>query len=452
LEKTQTKAPKMNNSAYITKAEVEEFIEFFADKICGKIEHSYLVRQTGEEWSCKNIKDAALNYRWPWRGSNNLLCDSVKALRGYQSALLTALASRNAIDLRDASIDVFRWGGVLSGNKNRVTAHAVDLPSNYTATESELNLGGDDSKLGKVWNMNAGFSKVYSLLSEGMIIYDSRVGAALGYLVKRCATENDWETIPEELLFPYAPPRNSETAVNPLNRDPGSFHGVSFPSFSNRPYLHSVFMLRASWIINAVIEKVKCIEESDLSCNGLIISKHRFIEAGLFMIGYDLPKNEGENAQQTNLEQFKINSQTTYPYSTLGRNCEFNATLDKYSIQFEKAVGSKFEIDLAVIQKALLWLAERYGNIEFFPLDVSAELPYNNSENGLGTAINEVSTERFNPPDGSCIASLLTKIGVLEWNGARRGAKFRIKLIPTLDYLVELLEMEFSGGLDDSEN
>jgi hypothetical protein len=58
LGKTQTKAPKMNQSAYITKAEVEEFIEFFADKICGKLEHIYLVRQTREEWSCKNIKDA----------------------------------------------------------------------------------------------------------------------------------------------------------------------------------------------------------------------------------------------------------------------------------------------------------------------------------------------------------------------------------------------------------
>lgn len=442
----------MKISDYTTIPEVQQFIHFFADKICGEFKHQYLIRKTGEVWSCKNVKNAALNYRWPWRGSNNLLCDSVKALRGYESALLTALASRNAIDLRDASIDVFRWGGVLNGNKNRVTAHAVDLPSNYTATESELNLGGDDSKLGKVWNMNAGFSKIYSLLSAGMIIYDSRVGAALGYLVKRCATENNWETIPEELLFPYAPPRSSETAVNPLNRDPGSFHGVSFPSFSNRPYLHSVFMLRASWIINAVIEKVKCIEESDLSCNGLIIPKHRFIEAGLFMIGYDLPKNEGENAQQPNVEQFNINGQTTYPYSTLGRNCKFNATLDNPKIQFDKAAEGNFEIDLAVIQKALLWLAERHGTVEFFPLDVSAELPNGKAENGLGTAIYEVSTERFNPPDGSCIASLLTKIGVLEWNGARRGAKFRIKLIPTLDYLVELLEMEFSGGLDDSEN
>ena len=283
-------------------------------------------------------------------------------------------------------------------------------------------------------------------------IYDSRVGAALGYLVRKCAIHNKWSSIPDELLFPYAPPRNSATAVNPLNRDPGSFHGVSFPSFSGRPGLQSIFMLRASWIIDAVINEVKCIKESDLKCDQIPIPMHRFIEAGLFMIGYDLPKDEDENGQQINDRQHNINEQPIYPYSTLGRNCEFNARLDNSTIQFEKAAQGGFEIDLAVIQKALLWLVERYGTIEFFPLDVSAELPYNNAENGLGTAIYEVSTERFNPPDGSCIASLLTKIGVLEWNGARRGAKFRIKLVPTLDYLVELLEMEFSGGLDDSEN
>jgi hypothetical protein len=403
-------------------------------------------------WSCKNIKDAALNYRWPWRGSTNQLCCSVVALQSYQSALLAALKKGNAAKLKDSSIDVFRWGGVLNGNKNRVTTHESNLSFNYNETISELRLGGDDSKLGKVWNMNAGFSKIYSLLSARMIMYDSRVGAALGYLVRKCAIHNKWSSIPDELLFPFAPPRNSATAVNPLNRDPGSFHGVSFPSFSGQHGLQSIFMLRASWIIDAVIYEVKCIKESDLKCDQIPIPMHRFIEAGLFMIGYDLPKDENENGQQINDRQHNINEQPIYSYSTLGRNCEFNARLDNSTIQFEKAAQGGFEIDLAVIQKALLWLVERYGTIEFFPLDVSAELPYNNAENGLGTAIYEVSTERFNPPDGSCIASLLTKIGVLEWNGARRGAKFRIKLIPTLDYLVELLEMEFFGGLDDSEN
>jgi hypothetical protein len=441
----------MNKTTYTTKPKVQEFIKFFADKFCGNFEHSYLVRQTGEVWSCKNIKDAALNYRWPWRGFTNQLCCSVVALQGYQSALLTALASRNAIDLRDASIDVFRWGGVLNGNKNRVTTHESDLPGKYTETTSELWLGGDDTKLGKVWNMNAGFSKVYSLLSDGMIIYDSRVGAALGYLVKQCAIAHKWDTIPEELLFPYAPPRNSATAVSPLNRDPGSYHRVSFPFFSGRPDLQAVFMLRATWIIDSVIEKVNCIEEIDLKCDQIPIPMNRFIEAGLFMIGYDLPKSEGENDQQPNVEQYNITGQQVYPYSTLGRNCEFNAKLGNSTIQFEKATEGKFEIDLAVIQKALLWLAERYGTIKFFPLDVSAELPNDNAENGIGTAIYTVSTEKFNPPDGSCIASLLTKIGVLEWNGLKRDATFRVKLIPTVDYLVELLGREFSGGLDDSE-
>lgn len=279
----------MNKSAYTAITQVQHFIDFFADKICGSFEHKYLVRQTGEVWSCKNIKDAALNYRWPWRGSSNQLCCSVAALQSFQSVLLMALKNGNAAKLKDSSIDVFRWGGVLNGNKNRVTTHESDLSFNYNETISELHLGGDDSKIGKVWNMNAGFSKIYSLLSARMIMYDSRVGAALGYLVKQCAIQHKWKTIPPELLFPYAPPRNSPAVANPLNRNPGSYHGVSFPSFSGRPALQSIFMLRASWIVEAVIIKVECIDEKDLKCGQVNIPMHRFIEAGLFMIGYDLP-------------------------------------------------------------------------------------------------------------------------------------------------------------------
>lgn len=281
----------MNKIAYTTIPEVQKFIEFFADQICGKFEHQYLIRQTGGDWFCTNIRDAAIKYQWPWRGSGNTLCKNATDLDRLQINLRNALKAQRSADLVNSSIGVFKWGGVLNGNKNRVEAESKILVGYYAITISELHLGGDDSRLSNVWNMNAGFSKVYSLLSDGIIMYDSRVGAALGYLVKRCATQQNWKTIPEELLFPYAPARNSLTSVNPLNRNPGSFHGVSFPSFSGRPGLQSIYMLRASWIIDAVIEKVKCIEETDLKCGKIAIPEHRFIEAGLFMIGYDLPSN-----------------------------------------------------------------------------------------------------------------------------------------------------------------
>lgn len=75
----------------------------------------------------------------------------------------------------------------------------------------------------------------------------------------------------------------------------------------------------------------------------------------------------GENDQQPNVEQYNITGQQVYPYSTLGRNCEFNAKLGNSTIQFEKATEGKFEIDLAVIQKALLWHLSLHLSLHLSP-------------------------------------------------------------------------------------
>jgi hypothetical protein len=332
-----------------------------------------------------------------------------------------------------------------------VEAESKRLVGCYTITISELHLGGDDSRLSNVWNMNAGFSKVYSLLSDGMIMYDSRVGAALGYLVKLCATQHNWKTIPEELLFPYAPPRNSLTAVNPLNRDPGSFHGVSFPSFSGRPGLQSIFMLRASWIIDAVIEKVKCIEEIDLKCGKILIPNHRFIEAGLFMIGYDLPPNITTKKQLPKMASLK-STDTQYQYQTLCRDSKFNAELaDNSSIlRISRNKGKPADIKIDVIIAALLWLVEIWGTVDFFPLDNSAsEVRKGSGKNGLGTALFKACTT-FNPPDASSIAALLYNLEVLEWDQNCNPSNFRISIMPTKKYLTESLKNQFDGKSDES--
>jgi hypothetical protein len=442
----------MNKSAYIKKPEVKQFIEFCADKIFGTFNHSYLIRQTGKEWNCTNIRDAALNYRWPWRGIGNSLCDNASELDRLQINLRNALKSNNSAYLVNSSLDVFKWGGVLNGNQNPVIVNKHSLVDFYSATIDQLNLAGDDTTLGDVWNMNAGFTKIYSFLTNGIIIYDSRVGAALGFLVKQCATQNNWKTIPQELLFPYAPPRNSATALNPLNRNPGSYLGVSFPSFSNRPCLQAVFMLRASWIIAAVIEKVKWIEESDLQCDKIKIPKHRFIEAGLFMIGYDLPAEN--TAKKQSPKKNLLNSKaTTYQYQTLCKDCKFHAELsdDSSTLRISRQKGRPAKVKINEIISALHWLTEIWGTIEFFPLDNDAvKVRKGRGKNGFGTAMFKAIGKKFNSPDASSLVSLLFKIEVLEWDQNRRPSNFRINIMPSREQLIVLLKNEFDGKYDEA--
>ena len=418
----------MDKTAYISTPEVKQFIEFFADKIFGNFEHRYLVRQTGKEWSSINIRDAALKYQWPWRGLCNTLCDNARELDRLQINLRNALKPANSVALVNSSLDVFKWGGVLNGNKNRVIVNMGVLVGLYSGAISQLHLAGDDKFLGKVWNMNSGFSKVYSLLSDDMIIYDSRVGAALGFLVKHCATQHKWGTIPEELLFPYASPRNAVTAVKPLNRNPGSYHGVSFPSFSGRPDLQAVFMIRASWIVEAVIKKVACIKEKELKCGQVTIPKQRFIEAGLFMIGYDLSANLTPKNQLPKKISVKSKGDECQ-YQTLCQKSEFNAgfSLDSSSLLISKRKGKTANIKIDDIIAALLWLLKKWGTVEFFPLDNSAtEVRKGSGKNGLGTALFEVTSKTFNPPDASSVATLLYNLGVLDWDQNRRFSKFII--------------------------
>ena len=63
--------------------------------------------------------------------------------------------------------------------------------------------------------MNSGFTKIYSLYINDFIIYDSRVGAALCYLVKLYCIEQKQGGVPSSLKFAYGDARNPEVNRNP---------------------------------------------------------------------------------------------------------------------------------------------------------------------------------------------------------------------------------------------
>jgi hypothetical protein len=211
-------------------------------------------------------------------------------------------------------------------------------------------------------------------------------------------------------------------------------------------------MLRASWIIDAVIEKVKCIEEIDLKYGKILIPNHRFIEAGLFMIGYDLPPNITTKKQSPKMASLK-STDTQYQYQTLCRGSKFNAELaDNSSIlRISRNKGKPAEIKIDVIIAALLWLIPHWGTVEFFSLDnVADKVRKGSGKNGLGTALLEVTGKKFNSPDASSLVSLLYQIEVLEWDQKPHFSNYRINIMPTREYLVELFKNEFDGKSDES--
>ncbi|MHB2080818.1 hypothetical protein [Pseudomonas asiatica] len=57
---------------------------------------------------------------------------------------------------------------------------------------------------------NAGMTKVYALICEDFLIYDSRVAAALGWLVVKYCEAHGIAKVPDALCFPWAAAKEGE--------------------------------------------------------------------------------------------------------------------------------------------------------------------------------------------------------------------------------------------------
>jgi len=171
------------------------------------------------------------------------------------------------------------WGGTRRNIEtlNRIGEEIVDY-----LRDIRLRLDPGSIELGKKWSdrtihMTSGFSKIYALLLDDFLIYDSRVSAALCMLVRRFCLENDLSAVPEPLKFALGLGRSA------ANRDPS----CSKYKFSKLLYVNSSRYLdnnmRANWLMSGLLEhgSSKFME---------LPRSKRLLALGnaLFMIGYEV--------------------------------------------------------------------------------------------------------------------------------------------------------------------
>ena len=83
------------------------------------------------------------------------------------------------------AVTTLHWGGVFPRNGTKLLQLSDGIVDEFVAAASQLEPAhADTDHIDSVHLMNAGFTKVYSLLLDDFPIYDGRVGAALGYLVR----------------------------------------------------------------------------------------------------------------------------------------------------------------------------------------------------------------------------------------------------------------------------
>lgn len=285
----------MNRSTYLELPEVKEFVawlsEVINDKSSKSFEHSYKSERNGQ-WHCDSLFNAFEKYDWKFSYLDLYTGEDVKGVTYIESEnALTDLHRRLIKAVKEGDNDacfktcsmILKWGGVLGRNRNTLQGMQEYLASYLFKVQEyfngncelssrylvKLNRGNTDIK------MNSGFTKIYSLLCKNFIIYDSRVGAALGKLVVDfLASQNSkYRTVPSGLDFYYGIARNSN-----VNRNP-STERYKLKALRASSPVHIRNNIKANWIVSAL----------DLS-NALGFSKQtnpiRSFEAALFMVGY----------------------------------------------------------------------------------------------------------------------------------------------------------------------
>ncbi len=210
----------MQRAHYLNAPEVVEFIHWLWPKLDkeGSFIHQYIDRRSSRLWRCVSIFDAFTQYRWNfsfrdrdgWQYTGSTFAESANALASLRNQLRIALQLGDVSLLSDASRMVFEWGGVRKGNIPWAAAQGANLVATYRAGKDVLNPESADDSLPFASRFNSGMTKIYSLLVDDFIIYDSRVGAALGLFVVSYCQAQGLSTIPPSLRFPWTAAQRNE--------------------------------------------------------------------------------------------------------------------------------------------------------------------------------------------------------------------------------------------------
>lgn len=248
--------------------------------------------------SFSNLADAFAKYEWPFafEGTDGKYYrgrtfeESAAVLDGLQQRLRDASDDGAVVN---AAVDVVRWGGVAPRNDEWLRANQTGLARRFRDVVTAFEQSGDDLRCVPDLRFNAGMTKVYSLLIDGFIIYDSRVAGALAWFVVQWMQDTKQNIIPDALRFPCmvakaAPGPGRQKIRNP---SPGR---TGFPLLGVRPYVHAQWNQRASWIIEAALQA------ADSSTFTPDAAGSRKLEAALFMWGYDLTPYSSDRAVRQN--------------------------------------------------------------------------------------------------------------------------------------------------------
>jgi hypothetical protein len=292
----------LSKNIYLKDEAVQGFIHFLKELINGApIHHALSIRDKKlpkndprlktKNFAINSLEEAFNGYWWNKEGYEK----NAQKLQEVQMIVRAAIKTQNPEKASSESLQalraVLKWGAGGTGQKlytsnekwaiKQASSLAESLSMGCAAMSSETpNLqvfkSTDKSTYAR---MNAGFTKYYALACDDAIIYDGRVGAALGLLAKEFCKKNKIETLPSSLAFRWGP----QNGKNPLNRNPSDDKYV-FAKLPTEGEAWAEWNIKGNWILSSALSS------SDAHwCSGP--EGLRRVEAALFVMGYSLPLN-----------------------------------------------------------------------------------------------------------------------------------------------------------------
>ena len=268
-----------NRGEYLGRDSVIAFIEWLRPRVAGTepFKHSYQMLKPVCLWHCGSLREAQERYCW---GGEDFAATQEK-LDGWRCEIRAANETEDNGHFVAAALTVLKWGGVTPRNSTRLCELGQDALTTFRAAACRLEPSrADTSQLGEVQYMNSGWTKVYSLMLDDFPIYDGRVGAAMGYLVRRYCEDKGLSEVPKSLRFRWLAGKSNH------NRNPSS----GSLTFSPLSYTHqgrktwAACNVWTAWILGEVCGEGRF---------GNLPEAYRLraLEAALFMIGYELPRH-----------------------------------------------------------------------------------------------------------------------------------------------------------------
>jgi len=438
---------------YLNNADVKDFTKWLATALNDKsITHSYTM-PGDKQINFSGLEDALYQYYWRFKvqipgkqrkreGEDYAASAEVLTIlsQGLSNSIRLANLPEKNPAIRDWSIAVMKWGGVTNGNVKWLNANVNNLADKIEDTSNILRGNNDDLNILRpvITRFNAGMTKIYSLLLEDFIIYDSRVAAALAWLVVCWCRENRLAAVPELLQFSCMPPNQDNNARIQKIRNPSN-GGYSFPWMNNNPSRHAHWNLRASWIL------AKAINTSKGTRFHAHINPLRALEAALFMWGYDLGQNSPNKTVPNNpTGNIPSSHQRTIQPDTVldttenawqesvthgGKKKQFSWRFDNDSdaIVIDRKLTRH---DIFTLREIFSVIQALYGNLadDWYPLANSVVKMEDGTEViGLGSSIYAGSNDTTHGQAASQLGVILEYAGIFKWNGRSRNIAWRLR-------------------------